>query len=167
MTRRTVLLVALVASLVVNGLLIGLWAGRALDRDRGLYVMSQHILQRRPDQLSDQARAALRAKRGEMRSAFRQLRVARRNLDRIIAEPILNIDGARQALADVREADQSLKRLVHEVLLEVLPTLSPAQRLELMRKDKGPRGGDRNGPKPEGAERGILPPPPPQSSMPK
>ncbi|MBO6751524.1 MULTISPECIES: periplasmic heavy metal sensor [Spongiibacter] len=167
MTRRTGLLIALIASLVVNGLLIGLWAGKALDRDRGLYMMSQHILKRRPDQLSDQARAVLRAKRGEMRSAFWQLRLARRNLDQIIAEPELNIESARQALADLRAADQSLKRLVHDVLLEVLPTLSPDQRLEMMRHDKGPRDGDRKGPKPDGAERGMPPPPPPQSSMPR
>lgn len=164
MTRRRVMLFALIASLVVNGLLIGTWAGKALDRDRGLYMMSQHILKRRPDQLSDEARSVLRAKRGEMRSAFRQLRAARRNLNQIIAEPVLNMDSARQALADLRAADQSLKQLVHEVLLEVLPTLSPEQRMELMRKDKGMRGDDRKGDKP-GPREGAMPPPP-QSSMP-
>lgn len=152
MTRRTLLLTALIASLVVNGVLLGAWLGRALDRDRGLYAMSHHILKRPPEELSDAARAVLEAKRGDMRSAFRQLRAARRNLDRVISEPELDVARAREALENLRNADQSLKTLVHEVLLEVLPNMPAEQREQLLRHRK------RHGEGHHRHDRGAMPP---------
>lgn len=141
MTTRKGLLIALVSSLVINALLIGSWVGHRLHGDPIMHSMSRHILKRPPETLSEQAREVLKAERGAMRKAYRNLREKRRGVAALLSEQPLDTVALAAALAEVREADVALKRLSHEVLLQVLPPMPPEERLAMLRPHK--RKGDR------------------------
>ena len=142
MTKRKSLLIALAASLLVNALMIGTWLGHRLHGDPMMQSMSRHILKRPPETLSEQARSVLQAERGGMREAYRTLRHSRRQVAELLADQPLDAVALAAALAEVREADVALKRLSHEVLLQVLPQMPPQERLAMLRphKRKGSKG---------------------------
>ena len=76
-----------------------------------------------------------------MRKAYRNLREKRRGVAALLSEQPLDTVALAAALAEVREADVALKRLSHEVLLQVLPPMPPEERLAMLRPHK--RKGDR------------------------
>ena len=132
--KQRALVFALLVSLVVNGILLGIFVGqRAADRERhAMHAMTRQILQSEPEAIAEPVAAAMRAHRSEMRSAFKELRRARRDVVELLKEQPLDADKLRSSFTRVRAADEALKAVTHEILVEVLPGVEPDQRMRLL-----------------------------------
>ena len=148
MTSKRGILFALLASLIVNGALIGLFVGHRMageDR-RAMHGMTRQLLRDEPSEFAEPMRNAMEARRSEMRNAFRQIRSARRDMFKILKMPEVTTDELNQALARIREAEMNLKKVSHQVLAEVLPQMPVEQRLHFAKADMMRRhGGDAHG----------------------
>lgn len=136
MTKRNGLLVALVASLLVNALIIGSWLGQRWHRDPVVSSMSWHILKRSPESLPEEAQAVLREERGKLRQGFRAMRRSHHRVAELLAQEPLDTVALAVALAEVRESGAVLKRQSHEVLLQILPMMPASERLAMLRHHK-------------------------------
>ncbi|MCB1555479.1 MAG: periplasmic heavy metal sensor [Xanthomonadales bacterium] len=84
------------------------------------------------------------------RVAFRdrvlEVRAARQNLARLLADPALTREQLEEGFARLRRADQASSEQAHATLSEVLIDLRPAERMRvvrqmMMRQQQGPRRG--------------------------
>ncbi len=151
MTRRRWLYVALVVSIIINGLLIGGWLGHRWRGEERMAVhgLSRHILRHEPEELSAPVQHLMATKRGEIRAAFHELKRARRSLAGVIKREPPEPQELEEAFARLRLADATLKTLSHEILIAVLPEMSPAQRTALL---SGSRKGHHHGDKHHGGK---------------
>ena len=158
-TSRKGVLIALLASLILNGILIGLFIGHRIEGEerRAMHGMTRQLLRDEPSEFAEPMRLAMEAHRSEMRSAFRQLRSARRELFKILKVPEASAAEINQAFARIREAEISLKAVSHQVLAEVLPHMPVEQRLHFAKADMKRRHGAKDhgphGTKDQGGER--------------
>ncbi|MEM7330337.1 MAG: periplasmic heavy metal sensor [Pseudomonadota bacterium] len=152
----------LIASLMANALLIGLFIGGGLGQKKAGPAIagggSEQALMRGLDQSvpADQRRAVRQAFRQAF-SGSRQERVklrdARQTLGRLLAADPYDAAAVQAAFEDMRAADAAMKARVHDVLAEQFGTLSVEQRRAIL-EDFNRRGRGRAGP------RGDRPPPP-------
>lgn len=143
--RISGLAVALVVSLVVNALLVGLVLGNMLarphhDHDRrgggprggGDFAIARGIERVVPEAERAEIRSAFRAAFRSSRTQFMRKREARQGLiEALGAEPFepATID---RAFGEMREADRALTERFQSVLSEQIAGLSDAERAELV-----------------------------------
>ncbi|MFT7403326.1 periplasmic heavy metal sensor [Zhongshania sp.] len=157
MNSRKSLVIALLVSLVLNGLLLGLYVGhRLMGQERhAMHSMAKQLLKDEPKELAEPMRQVLAMHRKEMAKAYRRLRAAKRDMVGVLKSEQATEAQINSGFQVIRMADNNLKQVSHHVLATVLATLPPEQRLkfalrELGRiQDKPPRpglpehGGDR------------------------
>lgn len=145
----------LVASLLVNALLIGLLIGgglgRATDSDAGGLPGNEQTLIRGMDRVvpgeqRTEVRRAFQRGYSETRHERRQLRLARRDLSRLLTADIYDEESVRAGFERLRDAESAMKARLHEVLTEQLGTLTKEQRRLVIRDltQRDPRRGDRD-----------------------
>lgn len=136
MTKQRWLLLALLLSLLVNGAVVGLIVSeRLVDGEaRAVRDISKMMLRDAPEQFRGAIREGMMAHRGEARSAFRELRAARRDVLIMLKQESLGADELRLGFQRIRQADSTLKGVMHEVLIEVLPALSVEERAQLVER---------------------------------
>ncbi|QQD17586.1 periplasmic heavy metal sensor [Spongiibacter nanhainus] len=130
MTGRRWLLVALLLSLLVNGAVLGLIVSeRLVDGEaRAVRDISRMMLRDAPEQFRGAIREGMVAHRAEARSAFRELQSARRDVLKMLKAEPLDAEALSLGFQRIRQADSALKGVMHQVLIEVLPSLSAAER---------------------------------------
>ncbi|MDF1691942.1 MAG: periplasmic heavy metal sensor [Zhongshania sp.] len=151
MTSRKGILIALLASVIINGALIGLIVGHRMEGEerRAMHGMTRQLLRDEPSEFAEPMRLAMEAHRSEMRSAFRQMRSARRDMFKILKIPEASTADINQGFVRIREAEMNLKAISHQVLAEVLPNMPVEQRLHFAKEDMMRRHGG----KPHSGER--------------
>lgn len=157
MKRNKGLVIALLASLVGNGILLGIYFGQQYSgKDRwAMREMSHKLLKDSPSEFADMLRQAMYEHKGEMRSSFRALRQTRWEMVDLLKQESVSQAELQAGFAKVRAADDKLKGEVHSVLAEVLPGVPVEHRLELakwqdkkMRRSHKGNKGDRLSPSP-------------------
>ncbi len=151
MTSRKGLLIALLVSLIVNGAAIGLMIGHRMEGEdrRAMHGITRQMLRDEPSEFAEPMRLAMEAHRGEMRSAYREVRRARREIVKVLKVPDSSTEDINSSFARIRDAEIALKKVSHQVLAEVLVQLPLEQRLhfaksEMMRRSGGKsHGGER------------------------
>lgn len=160
MKRNKGLVIALLVSLVGNGILLGLYFGQQYSgKDRwAMREMSHKLLKDSPSEFADVLKKAMHEHKGEMRSSFRELRQARREMVGILKQESVTQAELQAGFGRVRAADDKLKSEIHNVLAEVLPGVPVEHRLELAKwEDKKMRR----------PHKGKQPPPPPPKHGPE
>ena len=130
----------LVGSLMANALLVGLLIGGGLARQhqgpgpepRGEMAMARSIDRVVPDAQRAAVRGALRRAFSETRAERRDLRLARDELARQLANDTYDRDAVVAAFARMRAAEDQSKAALHEALASQLQALSPEQRRALL-----------------------------------
>lgn len=156
---KTRLPIWLIASLMANALLIGLFIGGGLGQKRagpsGIGGGSEQALIRGIDQSipEDQRRPVRQAFRRAFEDSRQErvrLREARRDLGRLLSADPYDAEAVSNSFKAMREADAAMKARMHDVLAEHFGALSAEQRRavikDLDRRPRGPRG--RNGDRP-------------------
>ena len=160
MKRYNPVLIALLLSLVVNGVVLGLFVGQYFEgkERRAMHDMTRKLMQQAPSEAAEAVAAAMRAHRRELRSAFRNLRNKRREMVHLLKAESVSREELRVGFAAVRRADDELKMAVHDVLAEVLPGIPVEQRLQVAmlehQKMRSPKKPDRD------RDQGRMPSPP-------
>lgn len=164
------LAMALIASLVVNALLVGLVIGGSLgkhdERHRGHrgggddFMIARELQSIVPESRNSEIRQAFREAFMQSRGQWREKREARRAMaDAISAEPFEQA-ALDEAFARMRKADEALTRNFQETLVTQIADLSDAERAELaawleeVERERRERREERRG------RRGDGPPPP-------
>ncbi len=151
---KTRLPIWLIASLMANALLVGLLIGGGLGQKRAGPPVggggSEQALMRGIDQAvpSDQRRVVRQAFRrafADTRQERIKLRDARQQLGRLLAADPYDADAVQAGFAAMREADESMKARMHDVLAEQFGALSVEQRRAIM-QDFNQRARGRIGP---------------------
>lgn len=150
----------LIASLMANALLIGLFIGGGLGQKRAGPAIggggSEQALMRGIDQSipADQRRATRQAFRrafADTRQERIKLRDARQKLGQLLAADPYDPDAVQAGFAAMREADNAMKARMHDVLAEQFGALSAEQRRAIIQdfnqRTRGP-GGRNNRPPP-------------------
>lgn len=153
----------LIASLMANALLIGLFIGGGLGQKRagpavpgtgGEQALIRGIDQAVPSEQRRDVRQAFRRAFSDTRQERIRLRDARRDIGRLLAANPYDDDAVRQGFTEMREAEASMKARMHDVLAEQFGALSAEQRQAIIadynqRADRGGgsgrRGDDRPG----------------------
>lgn len=162
---------ALIASLIVNALLIGLVAGGALgkkgERSHGHrggadFQMARELETIVPEGNRGEIRQAFREAFVQSRGQWREKREARRAMMTALSAEPFEPQSLEDAFARMREADTALTRNFQTTLVEQIARLSDSERAELVawletvereRRERRERRGERRG------ERGDQPPP--------
>ncbi|HEY9234716.1 MULTISPECIES: periplasmic heavy metal sensor [Phenylobacterium] len=150
MSRKS-LLIVLFVSLALNLFLIGTVAGGLVvgQRFRAAHPMPARVgvqppLWRAADGLSQEQRnayrAALRSGGPQMRDAMRQVRVARQDAWRALADEPFDAAAARRRLAEIRTQEARARGLVDDKVVDFAAGLSPAERTILVKGLTEPRG---------------------------
>jgi len=147
--------VALVVSLVVNTFFIGLAVGGRLTADHwgggerqvtGAYdrhgippdLDPRAILRVLPESAQDDAKALLDARSDEIRSLFVTSMQARSAaFDAMRADPF-DREALEQALAASRQADETARAAVHELMVDMIAGMTPGERAQVI-EDMGER----------------------------
>ncbi|MEX1669050.1 periplasmic heavy metal sensor [Zhongshania guokunii] len=153
MTSRNGILIALLASVIINGALIGLIVGHRMEGEerRAMHGMTRQLLRDEPSEFAEPMRLAMEAHRSEMRSAFREMRNARRDMFKVLKMPEASTADISQSLTRIRETEMNLKSVSHQVLAEVLPSMPVEQRLHFAKADMMRRHGGKD----HGGERPV------------
>lgn len=141
----------LVASLVVNGLLIGLLIGSGLRQstppppDRGERALVRGLERSVSEDQRAAVRQAFRQAYAATRSERRKLRDARRDLRQALAATPYDAEAVKAAFARVRAAEVASQTGLHEELARQFERLTPEQRASVLRSmerrgRRGPRG---------------------------
>ncbi len=144
MTSKKGILMALLVSLVVNGILVGLFIGHRMagEERRAMHGMTRQLLRDAPSAFAEPMRLAMEAHRSEMRGAFREMRSARRDMFKILKVPQVSAEEISQGFERMRTAETEMKKISHHVLAEVLPKMPVEQRLLFAKQGmKGRHGG--------------------------
>lgn len=121
MSRRS-LIVLLIASLAVNALLIGAWAGdHWWGRPKAMQEAGMgRLLDTVPPDARPAVRAELRRHRYELMRALREVRIARRQV-RALSDAGVHTSSEREqldkALGRLREASTQMQTVLHSALL--------------------------------------------------
>jgi uncharacterized membrane protein len=126
------LVIALLASLVLNGLLLGLYVGHRLmgEERHAMQGMAKQLLQDEPKAVAAPMRQVLEIHRKEMVKAYRRLGAAKRDMVGILKNEQATEAEINSGFQAIRMADNNLKQISHQVLATVLATLPPEQRLK-------------------------------------
>lgn len=153
--RGRALTIALAASLAGNLFLGGLIVGQHL-RERGEAASGppprgnrlQALSERLDPPEAEALRELLRQRSEAAGPRLANLRVARRELDAVMAQPTYDSAAARAALARVRAEEVALRTEVDEALVQFAERLDPEERASLaplLRKHRRLRGGASDG----------------------
>ncbi|GAA4081739.1 periplasmic heavy metal sensor [Zhongshania borealis] len=160
MTSRKGLLLALLISLIVNGAVIGLFIGDRIEGEdrRAMHGMTRQMLRDEPSEFAEPMRLALEAHRGEMRSAYREMRRARHDMVKVLKVPMTSIADINNSFARIRDAEIALKKVSHQVLAEVLVQLPLEQRLHFAKSEIIRRSGGKShsGERPEKGSEPLI-----------
>lgn len=139
MNARKGLVIALFVSLVINGILLGLYAGyRLMGEERhAMHGMAKQLLKDEPKELAEPMRQVLEMHRKDMARAYRKLRSAKRDMVEILKRENATEADINSGFKAIRLADNNLKQVSHEVLATVLATLPPEQRLKFAMRELG------------------------------
>ncbi|CAA0097741.1 periplasmic heavy metal sensor [Zhongshania aliphaticivorans] len=158
MSVRKGVVIALFVSLVLNGVLLGLYAGHRLmgEERHAMHGMAKQLLKDEPKELAEPMRQVLEMHRKDMARAYRKLRSAKRDMVDILKQDSATEVDIKSGFKAIRIADNNLKQVSHEVLATVLATLPPEQRLKFALRELGrmqkkpprPDSPDRNGERP-------------------
>ncbi|MBQ0760302.1 MAG: periplasmic heavy metal sensor [Gammaproteobacteria bacterium] len=158
MNARKGLVIALFVSLVLNGILVGLYVGHRLmgEERHAMHGMAKQLLKDEPNELAEPMRQVLEMHRKDMAKAYRKLRSAKRDMVGILKQDQATEADISGGFKAIRIADNNLKQVSHEVLATVLATLPPEQRLKFALRELGrmqnkpprPDSPDRNGERP-------------------
>jgi len=127
----------LLVSLVINALLVGLLIGGGLAGRKAVqpasvsgeeFDMARGISRAIPEAQRAVVRRALRQAYSETRSQRRELRLARRDLGRLVGAETYDRGAVLAAFARLRVADEQVKARLHVALTEQLSELSAEQR---------------------------------------
>lgn len=171
------LIIALLLSLIANGIMVGIYIGQqALGRDRwAMREMSHKLLKGAPAEFNDDIRQAMYAHKDELRDAFKTLRRARWEMVGLLKSDPVSQAQLTAGFNKVRRAEDALKSRVHAVLAEVLPTVPPENRLKVamwhdqkmqLRDQPRLRPPGEMGPRPGLQTEKDVPPPPPGGEKP-
>lgn len=158
----------LIASLMANALMIGLFIGGGLGQRKAGPSTSipgdERALIRGIDEAvpSDQRQTVRRAFRRafeDSRTERRAVRDVRRKLASLLASEAYDAAEVQSAFQDLRDAESAMKKQMHDVLAEQFGALSEAQRRAIV-KDLNRRGGRRG---PPGDRDRRSPPPGPRN----
>jgi len=171
MTRATPWVVALLLSILANGVMLGVVLQATTDGPRaGSHHMRgdgppsrrggdgfnfRAFIGALPDDARDDARTLLDAQREDLRALFRQTREAQiAAQDAVAAEPY-DPDRVRRAFDELRDARMAMEEAVEAIILDVVADLSPEDRMRAIEAGRAPpprhrRGGrdGRRGPPP-------------------
>ncbi|MGX6647091.1 periplasmic heavy metal sensor [Maricaulaceae bacterium MS644] len=168
MGRINIWIVLLLASVLLNGVLIGAAARdgfgtaaapEAQDRGerrtgrapRGGFDL-RGFVEALPDDVRADTRARFDAVRPELRSLGRDAYLARRTAMAALGAEGFEVEAAATALGDARRARSELEAATERVVLEAVADLDAETRREALRAALGPRAlrrADRSGPAPE------------------
>jgi len=161
-SAKTRLPIWLIASLMANALLIGLFIGGGLGQKRagpplggpgGEQALIRGIDRSVPEDQRQAVRQAFQRAFADTRQERVRLKDARRELSRRLAADPYEVEAVRQGFEEMRNADAAMKARMHDVLAEQLGTLSAEQRQAVSEDfNRRPRG--------RPGRRGDHPPPP-------
>ncbi len=129
---------ALIGSLLLNGLLIGVGVGRYLANTRG--PMLRHVgalvppgrVRALPEAERERYRAATTAHEMAIAAARARVRAARAHAEEAIAASAFDRATTTDALANLRDATGAMQATIHETLVDALEGLSPGSRAALV-----------------------------------
>jgi len=156
----------LIASLMANALLVGLFIGGGLGQRKagpsasiggGEQALIRGIEQALPDDQRQTVRQAFRRAFSDSRDQRILVRDARRKLGRVLSADPYDAAVVRDTFRDLRDADSIMRARMHDVLAEQFGALSMDQRRaiveDLSRRESRRGRGDRG-------DRDRRPPPP-------
>jgi uncharacterized membrane protein len=131
--------IALIASLILNGFLIGMIAADALHRphgprDRGPRIAGfelRRLADRLPREALQELQARLQPLSSEVEARVERIRAIRWDIDRIIAAPAPDRAALDARLAALRAENQGLQEEVQRATYDALLALPPEQRARL------------------------------------
>jgi uncharacterized membrane protein len=146
MTSKKWLLIALFVSLMVNGAVIGLVVGHRIEGEeqRAMHGLTRQMLRDGPSEFAEPIRLAMEAHRTEMRSAYRAMRHARRDMIKLLKGPTASVADINVGFTRLRDAEIALKKVSHQVLAEVLVTMPVEQRLHFAKAEMMRRSGSKS-----------------------
>jgi uncharacterized membrane protein len=165
MTRPNIWIVLLLASVLLNGVLLGVgartWFGpgeqasvemRAPSAGRGGFSM-RAFMRALPPEMRDSARMRIEQERAQLRELARESWRARRDAYAVIADEPFDSERVLTALADARAARARLEHHTEVVILDIVAQMEPEARSEALRASmrSGRRPDRRRG---EGAQDG-------------
>lgn len=137
--RRRWLLWGFMASLALNGLLIGavvsgLFAGQT--ERRGMFFRETRIIgENLPEEQVQSLRRSLREMIPEMRNQWRRLRELRREINALAAHPEPDRDEIDARLAEIREITSTMQADVQTRLFDELLAMPPEVRSRLVESE--------------------------------
>ncbi|CAA0094257.1 Uncharacterised protein [Zhongshania aliphaticivorans] len=139
MSARRSLLIALFVSLVLNGVLVGSYIGHRLmgEERQAMHGMTKQLLKDEPNELAEPMRQVLELHRGDMAKAYRELRKAKREMGVLLKQEQITEGDISNGFAAIRQADDHLKAVSHEVLATILARLPPEQRVKFALRELG------------------------------
>lgn len=156
----------LIASLMANALLVGLFIGGGFGQRKagpstsiggGEQALIRGIEQALPDDQRQTVRRAFRRAFSDSRDQRILVRDARRKLGRVLSADPYDAEAVRDTFKDLRDADSNMRARMHDVLAEQFGALSMDQRRaiveDLSRRESRRGRGDRG-------DRDRRPPPP-------
>lgn len=164
---RRWLKIALVASLVVNVLLIGIGVGSALHHRRellGPHMSLHHLTADLPEEARRTVDEVMAAHRARIHDLVRQVREKRRELGVLLGAPTIDHVALEKAFQDIQAADAALQREIQAATREMADRLPVEARRELTQRML--RGEHRKGHK-DGDRPWRKPPPPPPPLLPE
>lgn len=145
--------VALIVSLLINFLLVGLVLGGTLAKrgggppgpriDEGAFA--RHIVEAAPLEARDETRRAFRSVWADARDLRRDRDTARRAVGDLIRSETYDAEALKAAFADLRAADAALEEKIQTVIAERLAYLSVEERQALAERMRGPGRGRMRG----------------------
>jgi len=136
------LVLSLVANLLLIGVVVGRWGFGGASRPPPLAWALTEL----SPETTEKVQPALRQNLEQTKSIRRQLREVLREIDQLTRAESFNLKNWDEALATLRGVSASYQQEVHRTALEVLPSLSVAERKRLMKRllrPQMPRGAPR------------------------
>ena len=134
MSERSVSYLVLLCSVAINLLLIGAFAGEWVSGAR----RPPPPMQWATNDLDEATRARVRQILEERRPAAQTLRHDLRAIDQrlmaVIRASTLDPEALKETLSDLRRTNGEYQALLHASLESVLPTLTPPQRVDVVRR---------------------------------
>ena len=138
------LITALIISIALNLLLVGVFIGQRVGEGRFEHFrwMTRELEPQTREQLRENMRAHIKASRQERQ----ELRVAQQALHKAIAAEPYDRDRVAASLEQVRHASLALQETMHINMLEILADLGPEDRQRILRILSRPPHPPRMGP---------------------
>lgn len=142
MNKQTWLVAALIVSLGLNMLFIGVVIGRTMSGG-GPPPHMQWMMQELDEDTRKTIRQAMRKTAKESGETRRALRSAQRQLHEHIGAEDYDKEAVIKALAEVRRASNEMQEIMHRQMVDSLEMMAPEERLRVYRMLSGARHGRR------------------------